>query len=146
MARVQPTQPRTASEDDLLSQAKEYSFSKKQIEYFEAKVKTLRDKLFAQIEELGEVDTEGHIILDLPEEIDGIKGFKKQRRVQRKVNEAKCEEIIQAKNLGDELYKTIRVIDEDKLMAALYSDQLTEEEVEEMYPQQITWALTMDKG
>ena len=146
MARVQPAEPRTASEDDLLSQAKEYSFSKKQIEYFEAKAKTLRDKLFAQIDELGETDTDGHIILDLPEEIDGIKSFKKQRRVQRKVNEAKCEEIIEAKNLGDELYKTIRVIDEDKLMAALYSDHLTEEEVEEMYPQQVTWALTMTKG
>jgi hypothetical protein len=146
MAKVQPAEPRIASENDLLSQAKEYSFSKKQIEYFEAKVKSLRDKLFAQIEELGETDTEGHIILDLPEEVDGVVGFKKQRRVQRKVNEERCEEIINAKGLGDQLYKTVRVIDEDALMAALYSDQLTEEEVEEMYPQQITWALTMNKG
>jgi hypothetical protein len=146
MAKVQPAEPRIASENDLLSQAKEYSFSKKQIEYFEAKVKSLRDKLFAQIEEFGETDTEGHIILDLPEEVDGVVGFKKQRRVQRKVNEERCEEIINAKGLGDQLYKTVRVIDEDALMAALYSDQLTEEEVEEMYPQQITWALTMNKG
>jgi hypothetical protein len=146
MARVKPTEPRSASEDEITSQAKEYVFSKKQIEYFEAKSKTLRDKLFAKIDELGEVDTEGHIILDLPEEIDGVIGFKKQRRVSRKINEEKAEEIIEAKNLGDQLYKTIRVIDEDALMAALYSDQLTEEEIDEMYPQQITWALTMNKG
>ena len=106
----------------------------------------MRDKLFAKIDELGEADTEGHIILDLPEEIDGVIGFKKQRRVSRKINEEKAEEIIEAKNLGDQLYKTIRVIDEDALMAALYSDQLTEEEIDEMYPQQITWALTMNKG
>jgi len=146
MARVKPTEPRIASEDELTTQAKEYIFSKKQIEYFESKVKTLRDKLFEKIDEVGETDTDGHVILELPDEVDGVVGFKKQRRVSRKINEAKAEEIIEAKNLGDQLYKTIRVIDEDALMAALYSDQLTEQEIDEMYPQQISWALVMDKG
>ena len=63
----------------------------------------------------------------------------------RKVNELRAEEIIEAKGLGDKLYKTVRVIDEDALMAALYSDELTEEEVDEMYPQNIVWALVMKK-
>ena len=66
-------------------------------------------------------------------------------RTSRKINEAKAEEIIEAKGLEDKLYKTIRVIDEDALMAALYSDELTEEEIEEMYPQSVIWALKLKK-
>jgi hypothetical protein len=69
----------------------------------------------------------------------------KQRRVSRKINESKAEEIIESKGLEDKLYKTIRVIDEDALMAALYSDELTEAEIDEIYPQSIVWALVMNK-
>ena len=69
----------------------------------------------------------------------------KERRVTRKVNETKAEEIIEAKGLQDKLFKTIRVIDEDALMAALYSDELTEAEIEEIYPQTVIWALKLKK-
>ena len=30
-------------------------------------------------------------------------------------------------------------------MAALYNDELTEEEIDEMYPQSVVWALVMNK-
>jgi predicted RNA-binding protein associated with RNAse of E/G family len=47
--------------------------------------------------------------------------------------------------LEDSLYKTIRVVDEDALMAALYEEVLTEEEVDEMYPPKVVWALVLKK-
>ena len=47
--------------------------------------------------------------------------------------------------MEDTLYKTIRVVDEDALMAALYNDELTEDEIDRMYPQKITWALVLKK-
>ena len=50
-----------------------------------------------------------------------------------------------SKGLADKLYKTIQIIDEDALMACLYSDELTEEEVDEMYPQNVVWALILKK-
>jgi hypothetical protein len=49
------------------------------------------------------------------------------------------------KGMEDQLYKTIRVVDEDALMAALYNDELTEAEIDLMYPQKIVWALVMNK-
>jgi predicted RNA-binding protein associated with RNAse of E/G family len=53
--------------------------------------------------------------------------------------------MISDKGMEEELYKTIRVVDEDALMAALYEGKLTEEEIDEMYPQKVVWALVMNK-
>jgi len=92
-----------------------------------------------------EPDDKGNIILELPLEVEGFITVMKQRRVSRKINDEAAIEIIAAKGLEDKLYKTIRVVDEDELMAALYNDELTEEEVDEMYPMSIVWALVLGK-
>lgn len=145
MARVKDEAPRNIDEDDLVARAKKYSFLKSQLDYLEKEQKALRSDLFGTIDEQGEEDSKGNLVLELPTEVDGYVSIMKQRRVSRKVNELKAEEIIEAKGLTDKLYKTIRVIDEDALMAALYSDELTEAEIEEIYPQSIVWALVMNK-
>ena len=144
MARVKPVEPRTADADDFVNQAKEYAFLKKQAEYLDKQMKELKPKLFAALEERGEVDSTGSIFIEV-DNIDGVSSIKKERRVSRKIDELKAEEIIAAKNLEDKLYKTIRVVDEDALMAALYNEELTEEEVDEMYPQSVVWALVLKK-
>lgn len=145
MARVADEFDRTIAKDDLASQAKEYAFLKKQNEYITEQMKELKERLFEHIEESGEVDSKGNITLDLPQEIDDFVAVTKQRRVTRKINEEVALDIIEQKGLKDKLIKTIEVIDEDALMAALYSDELTEAEIDEMYPQHVVWALVMNK-
>ena len=145
MARVQDAEPRNVTEDDFIGQAKEFVFVKKQLDYFEKKSKELREKIFSKIDEDGEVDSEGHVLLAFDEPIDGVYGFKKQRRVSRKINEELAEELIVEKGLEDKLYKTIRVVDEDALMAAMYSAELTEEEVDSIYPLVVSWAIVLNK-
>mgnify|MGYP006276314629 FL=1 len=145
MARVKKEELRNVDENNFLARVKKYSFLKSQLDYLEKEQKEERSKLFEVLDTEGEEDDKGNIFIDLPEEVDGIVAIVKERRVSRKINEAKAEEIIEAKGLQDKLFKTIRVIDEDALMAALYSDELTEEEVEEMYPQSIIWALKLKK-
>jgi hypothetical protein len=145
MARVQDAEPRNVTEDDFTGQAKEFVFVKKQLDYFEKKSKELREKIFSKIDENGEVDSEGHVLLAFDEPIDGVYGFKKQRRVSRKINEELAEELIIEKGLEDKLYKTIRVVDEDALMAAMYSAELTEEEVDSIYPLVVSWAIVLNK-
>jgi len=44
MARVKEEEPRVPAVNDLESQAKQYIFFKKQIEYFESEIKSLREK------------------------------------------------------------------------------------------------------
>ena len=145
MARVKPEEPRNIDVDDFSAQTKEYNFLKKQIDYLTSQQKELREKMFATLEERGEVDDKGNIIVELENDVDGINTVMKQRRVTRKIDEQTADEIIAAKGLEEKLYKTIQVIDEDALMACLYSDELTEEEVDLMYPQQVVWALVLKK-
>lgn len=145
MARIANAEERTVGKDDLASQAQEYAFLKKQTEYLEKQMKDLREKLFEKIEESGEVDDKGNIVLELPESLEEFAAITKQRRVSRKINEDVALSIIEEKGLKDKLIKTIEVIDEDALMAALYSDELTEAEIDEMYPQHVVWALVMNK-
>jgi hypothetical protein len=141
MARVKPVEP----ENPLIKEAKEYAFVKQQLDYLDKQQKELKAKLFAHLDDVGEIDDKGNIVLELPEEVSGFVALVKQRRVTRKIDELRAEEIITEKGMEDSLYKTIRVVDEDALMAALYNDELTEAEVDEMYPQNIVWALVMNK-
>ena len=145
MARVKAEKPRTADKNDLVNQTKQYSFLKAQLEYLEKQQKELREKLFSVLDVEGETDDKGNIVVELPQEVDGYVSVVKQKRVSRKVDELVADEIITAKGMEDQLYKTIRVVDEDALMAALYNEELTEEEIDQMYPQKITWALILSK-
>jgi hypothetical protein len=145
MARVAPAENRNADETDLIARAKKYSFLKSQLDYLEKEQKALRAELFEVLDLEGEEDDKGNIVIELPEEVDGYNSIIKQRRVSRKIDETRAEELITEKSMEDTLYKTIRVVDEDALMAALYNDELTEAEVDEMYPSSITWALVLKK-
>lgn len=145
MARVKAEATRTADQDSLVNQAKEYAFIKSQMDYLEKQQKELREKLFEVLDTSGEPDDKGNIIVELPQEVDGFFSIVKQKRVSRKVDELVADEIITAKGMEETLYKTVRMVDEDALMAALYNDELTEEEIDQMYPQKITWALVLSK-
>ena len=145
MARVKDEELRNVDETDLIARAKKYSFLKSQLDYLEKEQKALRAELFEVLDTQGVEDDKGNIIVELPEEVDGVSSIVKQRRVSRKIDEDKAADIIYTKGLQDSLYKTIIVVDEDALMAALYEDVLTEAEIDEMYPQSVTWALVLKK-
>lgn len=139
-------EPRDFNSDDLESQAKEYLSLKKNIESFEERQKQLKPELFSKIEADGFEDEKGNWWLELPNPIEGYVGLQKQKRVSRKKpNEARAEEIAAEKGLEDRLFKTVRVLDEDALMACLYEGLLTEEEVDEMFPPSVVWALMLSK-
>ena len=145
MARVKDEELRNVDETDLIARAKKYSFLKSQLDYLEKEQKALRAELFQVLDTQGVEDDKGNIIVELPEEVDGYASLVKQRRVSRKIDEDKAEEVITAHGMEETLYKTIRVVDEDALMAALYNDELTEAEIDEMYPQTVVWALVLKK-
>ena len=145
MARVKDEELRNVDETDLIARAKKYSFLKSQLDYLEKEQKALRAELFEVLDTQGVEDDKGNIIVELPEEVDGYASLVKQRRVSRKIDEDKAEEVITAHGMEETLYKTIRVVDEDALMAALYNDELTEAEIDEMYPQTVVWALVLKK-
>jgi len=67
--------------------------------------------------------------------------IEKQRRATRKLDEVTAETLIDEIGLSDEVYEMKRVINEDALMAAFYEGKITEEQLDEMFPVSVIWAL-----
>lgn len=146
MARVaDENNIRISDPDDLNAQVREYLMVKQSLDVLEKRQGELREKLFEKIESDGEPDDKGNVFYELDAEVDGVVRLEKQRRVSRKLDEEVAEQIITENNLADELYKTIRVVDEDAVMAAHYEGKLTEDEIEKMFPAKIVWALRTAK-
>jgi hypothetical protein len=139
--RIEEEALRISDPDDIKAQIREYARVKATIEMMDARSKELRDKLFIALDADGYEDEKGNIQLDLDETIEGIVRLEKQRRVTRRLNEAKAEEIIDAKGIADDVYEMKRVINEDALMAAFYEEKITEDELDEMFPASVVWAL-----
>ena len=127
--------------DDVAGQVKEYLYVKKNIDQMETRSKELRDRLFAHLDEDGYEDDKGNVQLELGADIDGVVRLEKQCRVTRKLNEPKADEILSELGLKDEIFVMTPVLDEDKLMAAFYEGKITEEQLDDMFPSTVVWAL-----
>lgn len=127
--------------DSMDSKMREYISVAQTLDSLELRRKELREEIFTYIDEEGEEDSKGNVSLDLDSPFQNVARLEKQRRVSRKLNEAVAESLIEERGLEDKVYKTIRVIDEDALMAAHYEGELSEEDIDNMFPVTITWAL-----
>lgn len=127
--------------DDIAGQVKEFLYIKKNIDQLDTRAKELRDKLFSHLDEDGYEDDKGNVQLELDSDIDGVVRLEKQRRVTRKLNEPKADEILTELGLKDEIFVMTPVLDEDKLMAAFYEGKITEEQLDDMFPANVVWAL-----
>lgn len=146
MVNAIPEEPRfNGDPDDFNTQVREYVRLKETMDALEKRSKELRDKILTVVDVDGFEDDKGNIVYDLDQPIDGVMRLEKQRRATRKLDEEKAEEIIEAKGLGDKLYKMVRVLDEDAIMASHYEGELTEEEIDEMFPVSVVWALRTPK-
>ena len=146
MVNALPEEPRfSGNPDDFDTQVREYVRVKETIDNLEKRSKELREKILSVVDVDGYEDDKGNVIYELDQPIDGVLRLEKQRRATRKLDDAKAEEIIEAKGLADKVYKMVRVIDEDAVMAAHYEGELTEEEIDEMFPVTVVWALRTPK-
>lgn len=133
--------PRFNDPDSIEAQINEYVMVKASIDLMDARIKELRGKLFERLDLEGFEDDKGNIQLELDTAIGGVLRLEKQRRVTRKLNEPRAEEILEAHGIADEVFELKRVLNEDLLMAAFYEDKITEEELDEMFPSNVVWAL-----
>ena len=139
--RIEEEGTRFSDPNDLTSQISEYVKLKASIDGLEARQSELRKKLFAAIEDGGFEDDKGNIQLELGSVIDGVYRLEKQRRTKRTLDEARAEALLEELGLADDIYEMKPVLNEDYLMAAFYEEKITEDQLEEMYPLSITWAL-----
>jgi hypothetical protein len=143
MARVANTVREIRSEDPFVSLVKEYQFVKSQAEALAARQKELRDSIIETVDALGEPDDVGHIWLELPDQIEGVRGLVKERRVSQKLDEDRAQEILQEKDLLTRCTKFVRQVDEAEVWEAKQEDLLTEDDLEAMFETKVSWALKL---
>ena len=123
----------------LTNEAKQYLALKEQISFLQDRQKEIKSRLSDAVKEIGEVDGRGHITLELE---DGIK-ITNQRRESRTLDEDLAKNLLKEKGIYEECIQTVEVIQEDAIMAAVYKGQLTESEVDAMFPTKVTYAFLL---
>ena len=81
-------------------------------------------------------ESDGHIWLDLPEEVEGFAQLKYEKRQPQDVlNQERTMAFLRRKKLLDEVAPviTVREIDEDKLVALAFEKRITEAELKKLY-------------
>jgi len=134
-----------ANPDAFESQVREYAQVKDSITMLETRKKELHGKLMSKLEEEGIEDENGNVVLSFDSPIGGIAALVKTRRVSRKVDLDRAIEIVKDHGLEDALIEMVPQLMEDAVMAALYEGTLNENEVDQMFPVTVTWALNTKK-
>ena len=106
----------------------------------------VKEKLRNGLKELGEVDDRGHIVVELNDDVTGIKRVLNQRKVSKSLDMDIAEDILKEKGLHESCVTMIPVLDEEAIMAAYYEGLITEEDIDNMFPAKVTWALVMSKS
>lgn len=127
----------TLDKKQLTNEAKQYKSLKDQIKFLTDRLGEVKERLNGAVKELGEVDGRGHITLELDDDIK----VTNQRKVIKVLDNDTAMKILTDKNLLDDCAPLVRQVDQDAVMAAVYKGQLTEDEVDSMFPAKVTYAL-----
>jgi hypothetical protein len=103
----------------------------------------VKTKLREGLKELGEPDDNGHIVVEVNDDVTGIKKVVNQRKVSKSLDMNVAEEVLKEKGLHDRCVMMVPVLDEEAIMAAYYEGLVTEEDIDKMFPAKITWALVI---
>ena len=106
----------------------------------------IKERLRDGLKELGEVDDRGHLVVEVNDELTGIKKVVNQRKVSKSLDMSVAEEVLKEKGLHDRCVMMVPVLDEEAIMAAYYEGLVTEEDIDKMFPAKVSWALVMSKS
>jgi hypothetical protein len=114
---------------------KQYLSLKSEIDLLVDRSTELKKRLTADVEELGKTDDRGHVVLEL----DDIK-LTKQRKVTKNLDMDIAEKLLKEKNIYEKCVKMVPVLQENEILACVYTDELSESDIDEMFPSKISYA------
>lgn len=134
MARIRHDDPTELARQVLVAKGEEKSIK--------ARLAELRERLFGVIDAVGEEDDKGSLFV-APSEDSGVKEITKQRRVSVSVDQGALEKLLRDKGLYEECSKTITVVDEDAVNAAVFEGKISEAEFAACVQRKVSWALVV---
>jgi uncharacterized protein (DUF1810 family) len=129
----------------LKKEVQQYVFLKDEVTNLETRVGQIKKRIIGAVEQLGEANDKGSLVLPINDEKSGTANVVKQRRVSKQFDEDTANKILSDKGLFESCTETITVLDQDAVMAAYYNGLLTDEDIEVMFPEKVTWALILEK-
>lgn len=126
-----------------------------EVKELSARQNEAKSRVMAEIERQGYADDQGHQYIDLDVPIEGIKSLKREKRVTSTLNEERTEAFLRQRkavidgkkqSLLDRCTTTIVVLDEEKILQALYEEDdegkplLTQEDIDGFFDQKVTYA------
>ena len=105
--------------------------------------KEIKERLVASLKEYGEVDGRGHIVLEVNDPITGTEKITHQRKVSKSLDMDVAEKILGEKNLKEQCIKMVPMLDEAEIMASFYRGDLTEEDIDAMFPSKVSYAFVV---
>jgi hypothetical protein len=128
---------------ELIDYVRQNSVLKDRLDELTSLQSDVKKNLKQGIEELGEVDDRGHIVVDINDEVSGIARVMNQKRVSKTLDIEVAEKILTERGIHDRCITMVPVLNEDEIMAAFYEGVISEEDIDTMFPAKVTWALVM---
>jgi hypothetical protein len=131
--------------EQFKEQVRQYVVVKDEVKFLSDRENEMKQRVIDSLKELGEEDSRGHIVAEVNDEKTGISSVVHQKRISKSLDMDKAETILTSKGIKDRCIKLVPTINEDEIMAAYYEGLITEQEVDEMFPAKITYALLLKK-
>lgn len=131
--------------DHIRREVQQYVALKDQIDQLDERRNEIKKRLISSAEQLGSENDKGSLVLDVNDSVTGTKAVVKQRRVSKVLNEKSAESILRDKNIFEACTKQITVLDPDVIMSKYYDGELTDDDIDTMFPEKIVWALVLEK-
>jgi hypothetical protein len=131
--------------ENIRREVQQYVTLKDEADAITERVTTIKKRLTGYIEDLGEPNEKGSIVLPVEDERTGTRAIVKQRRVSKQFDENTANDLLKSKGLFDTCTTTVTMLDQDAVMGAYYEGKLTDADIETMFPEKVTWALILEK-
>ena len=128
------------NKEDLTRNVQQYVSLKDEIRHLTNRQSEIKTRLVSLLKEYGEPDSKGHIVLDVDDKITGVSKITHQRKVTNNLDMDVAEKILEEKNLKEKCVIMVPTLDEAEIMASFYRGELTEQDIDAMFPQKVSYA------
>lgn len=140
MVRVKTREEPTPA-DHAAADSARYIHLRDEVKEREGEMKKIKERLMAFLDKEGEEDDQGSLWFDLPTDVEGYTAMKRERRVSRGVAADKAMALLKKKGLEKRCYRKVPTLDQDEVMKAVAEGLVSDEELAEIFPDKVTWAL-----
>jgi hypothetical protein len=130
--------------ESIQSNIRQYVGIQEQEKLLAERKKALHTSLLEAVDKYGEEDVKGNIVLDIGDETVGVSSLTKRKRTSMSINTDVAVPFLEEKGM-EKCIKTVKLVEEDALMAAYYEGEISEEDMNILVPKTVSYAFIVNK-